>query len=86
MKFLRDIVVVRVLEKTITDGGIFISDPIRASNIQPAVVIALGSKCKLPIKEGDIVYVSVYIGTPKVIDKLEVRVYDSNDVLAVQGK
>ena len=86
LTFLKDVVVVRVNEQLISAGGIHIVDPIRAQHVQPAVVIALGTKCKLPISIGDVVYVSIYIGTPKTIDKLDVRIYDSVDVLAIQTK
>ena len=86
MKFLRDIVVVRVQEQTMSDGGIHILEPVRAAHVQPAIVMDKGSKCKLPIEIGDIVYVSIYIGTPKTIHGLDVRVYDSSDVLAKQTK
>lgn len=82
MKFLGDIVIVRVNEKTISDGGIHIVDPVRATNIQQAVVLDIGSRCKLELMIDDIVLVSIYLGTPKEIDGLNVRVYDSCDILA----
>lgn len=84
LTFLRDVVVVRIIPKT-QIGSFVLCQTAFVEKMQEGEVVAIGAGCKIKddIKVGDKVYVSVYVGTPRTIDGVDYRVYDSEDIMAV---
>lgn len=84
-KYLGDIVVVVLgAAKETTKSGLFLPEQRGHPERQlEATVVGVGSKCKLPVKPGDTVLVDVYIGTRKTINKQDVVIYDSEDIIGL---
>jgi len=80
---LKDVVCVKHITSPITSTVLVIPETAKEdSKITPvqAVVVLIGSKCKLPIKKGDKVLVPFHLGNRQ---KDGTIFYDSEDVLAL---
>jgi len=83
--WLKDVVIVRMIDEVKTHGGLLlpeIHDNINAT--KRAVVLTVSKNCrwKDEIKKGDTIIVKPYVGTDREINGKKVRVYDGEDVIA----
>lgn len=86
LRLLKDTIIVKVLKDKVSAGGIIIPETSSGINLIRAMVIKIGSsfRFKHDVMFGDIVYVPEHFGTILDLNNSDYKIYDGEDVYAVE--